>query len=166
VSICLGGLADIPRLQGRSRGEKAKARISQPSSDAWLGHSAAPLVPGTTDQALAALIIDGPIERLEATLSVLARLYAQGRLHLSQRNISDILERLGDDVLPDYQYQHSEHSQLIAIDLLDGTMHAWTDEAAHSVELAQKADRFCTFLVKQLSKQRAAMQSQVSAQSS
>ncbi|KAI0343274.1 hypothetical protein BDW22DRAFT_1329401 [Trametopsis cervina] len=88
-------------------------------------------------------LIDWAVESSDETLLVilpsLLHQVRQRTLYLSTSSLAVLLSRLGDELLPSYNYSWNEEIRIVIIQLLQSTMHIWLDPTHVNSEVGENA---------------------------
>ncbi|PWN51878.1 hypothetical protein IE53DRAFT_31757 [Violaceomyces palustris] len=128
--ICIEGLVEIPRML---------------SSSAQTIHR---------DEWIVSLLAEGAIFSLVGCGQKVFRMVNQGRLTLSQRDITKIIERIGSDMLPSYQYGRQSRAQIVAIDFVQCTMSTWLSPGLSNSNLVEDVRKLFEFFIEQITRKK------------
>ncbi|PWN42375.1 hypothetical protein IE81DRAFT_341431 [Ceraceosorus guamensis] len=154
IELCIGTLCDVPMLRlpqtPCQRSGEGVLREEDVATSSFGPGNTQPQA--TSDDTISQLLVEGPISFLQLALGTACRLFEQHRLHFTRSTLNTIIVRLGDDMLLLYEHEQSEQAQLLAINLLDRTLSAWSHPSASQSELQRNAEKLAGYFAKRFSK--------------
>ncbi|KAN0061912.1 Serine/threonine-protein kinase tel1 [Thecaphora frezii] len=116
------------------------------------------LAAGSTEpnqnERLVDLMFEGSLESLVQLGPSLVRSVSNGSLWLTQRDLSDLLDHIGSDLLTSYRFARDQEARCLAIDLVSATMPTWLNGKRINADLLDKLRKLCIFFTEQVTKQK------------